>query len=169
MNTNLIYLVGYMGAGKTTVGERLANMWDETVYDTDKMIIEKEDCSIHDIFNRHGEDYFRDLETEILKEASVLNGVITTGGGMVLREKNRKLMKSTGTVIFLECNPTVIFSRLKGDTERPLLQNKNEIEFSRLYEKRKPYYEDSAHMIIDTSNLTIGEVVSEINNRLNRS
>ncbi|RDI41167.1 shikimate kinase [Falsibacillus pallidus] len=168
MNTKIIYLVGYMGAGKTTVGERLANLLGETVYDTDKMIIEKEGCSIQDIFSRYGEEHFRHLETEILKETSMLKGVITTGGGMVLKEENRELMKSSGTVIFLECNPMVIFSRIKGDAERPLLQNKNEIEFSSLYEKRKPYYEKSAHIIIDTSNSSIDEVVSEIEKRLNR-
>lgn len=122
---NNIILVGYMGCGKTTVGKNVAKNKSFTFIDTDEMIEKQQGKKISEIFDKNGEAAFRDMETEYLKQllgSNQENLVISTGGGMAVREENRKLLAKLGRVIYLKVSPEVVYDRLKTDTTRPLLQ-----------------------------------------------
>lgn len=156
-----IYLTGFMGAGKTTVGKALGKKLNLPVYDNDEMIIKKEQRSIEEIFRENGEAYFRELETEMLRSLPTQNAIISTGGGIVLKKENRDFMKKHGIVIFLYCSPEMIFERLKDDNTRPLLQGNKMQEIETRLKKRLPLYKEAEHMI-DTTHLTVDEVVEHI-------
>jgi shikimate kinase len=160
---NNIYLVGFMGTGKTSVGKKLAQKKNWRFVDLDELIELKEKMTIVDIFAKKGEPYFRRREKETLKEVSKeSNFVVACGGGIVLDEENIKIMQETGTPICLTSSPSVIFERTKGHNLRPLLNTPNPLErIKELLEKRAPFYA-RIEKKIDTSNLSIDEVVEEI-------
>jgi len=160
---NNIYLVGFMGTGKTSVGKRLAQKKNWHFIDLDDLIELKERMTIVDIFAQKGEPYFRRREKETLKEISKeKNFVVACGGGIVLDEENIKIMQETGTVICLTAHPSVIFERTKGYNFRPLLNTPKPLEkIKELLQKRAPFYA-RIEKKIDTSNLSIDEVVEEI-------
>ena len=162
MGGNII-LVGYMGTGKTAVGEALAERLDWDYIDTDDLIEEKAGKSIPSIFTEDGEPHFRDLETAVInKLEEKKNSVIATGGGAVLREENMNNMKRAGIVVCLEASPEVIFERTRKFTHRPLLQVPDPMaKIREMLEFRHPYYAKAPHSI-DTSKLTIDEVVEKI-------
>jgi shikimate kinase len=157
-----IFLTGFMGAGKTSVGKQLAKRLDIPVVDTDQLLEQKIGKSINEIFAKEGESTFRKYERELLKTLPLENIVITTGGGMVIQKENRDWMKKHGIVIYLHCEPEEILRRLASDETRPLLQQRNKQEqIKRLLTERLPYYEE-AHFMINTTNKTIAEIVDEI-------
>lgn len=164
---NLI-LVGYMGSGKSTVGKELAKASGKQFMDTDAMIEERAGCSIREIFQTEGEEAFRRMETELLRElsASKVNSVIATGGGIVLRSQNRKLMRKTGSVIWLSASPEETLSRVRSDTGRPLLDSASEEELAekirKMLSERGPAYEASADWTIETDGLSVKEIVKKI-------
>ena len=162
------FLIGFMGVGKTTIGTALAKHWDCPVFDTDQLIEKEQNRSINQIFSEKGEAYFRDVEVDMLKVVSKKSGVITTGGGIILREENRLLLKNSGRSIFLTCEPHVILERLKGDDTRPVIKEKNAADIVALFKKRLPLYKQSANIIIDTTFLSVEEVVHEINKRIKK-
>ncbi len=162
---NNIILVGYMGSGKTTIGIRLSYRVKQTLLDTDKEIEREQRRSISDIFAEDGENTFRQMETAYLeklmseKEAHV----ISTGGGMVLREENRILLKKLGTVIYLRAKPETIWNRLKGDTTRPLLQTDDpKARICDMIESRKEAYETASHAVVDVDELDYDEIMDRI-------
>ncbi|MDQ0175164.1 shikimate kinase [Bacillus chungangensis] len=157
-----VFLIGFMGAGKTTVGETLADAWNCPVYDTDACIVEAEQKTIPEIFAENGEAYFRSLEKNMLKKLVQQRGVITTGGGIILLEENRQLLKKSGRTFFLKCEPKVFLDRLKDDCTRPIIKEKTPEDIIDIYKKRLPFYEQSANIIIDTTSLTIQETVQTI-------
>lgn len=160
-----IYLIGFMGAGKTTIGKALGEKLGRRVVDTDEEIVRTMGMTINDIFAQHGEGYFRKLESETLEKVSenaATNLVITTGGGIILQEKNRQWMREKGVVIFLYCHPNEIFRRLKDDTTRPLLKDNNQSSLEKLYKERLPIYENVAHYTVDTTSKAIVEIIDEI-------
>jgi shikimate kinase len=163
---NNIILVGYMGSGKTTVGKHLAMLLDYTFVDTDEMIEEKEQRTISDIFANSGENAFRDMETELLKQLKADNKdklVISTGGGMPLREENRRLLNDIGDVVYLKASADTIYDRIKGDTTRPLLQCANPKEkINNMLLQRGPIYEECASIIIKVDGSKQSEVAQEI-------
>jgi shikimate kinase len=163
---NNIILVGYMGSGKSTVGKHLARTLGYTFVDTDEMIEEQEKTTINDIFATKGEQSFRDMETALLEKliADKLEGlVVSTGGGMPLREENRKLMEKLGKVVYLKASPETIYERLEGDTTRPLLQCDNpRKKIKEMIAVRGPIYEDSAFAVVDVDNLKQSEAAEEI-------
>ncbi len=117
-----ISLIGMMGSGKTTIGKLLAKELSYSFVDTDSLIVEKENRSINDIFANSGESYFRNVEANILKEAlNDQNQIISTGGGIIKKNENIKLLKEKSLVIYLKANEETLFNRLKEDTTRPLL------------------------------------------------
>lgn len=126
-----IILIGYMGCGKSTVGQCLAKMLDFTFVDTDAFIETQQQRTISDIFAIEGEEKFRQLETDLLKQL-VKEGreqlVIATGGGMPLRSENRELLSKLGMVVYLKVSPETIYDRVKNDTQRPLLQCDNPLQ-----------------------------------------
>lgn len=158
-----IFLTGFMGAGKSTVGRLLAKLLDCSFVDLDARIEEREQCSITDIFITHGEQYFRDCETAILKEINPQeHTVYATGGGMVLREENRILMKTCGKIIFLKEEWGVLEKRLHKSVDRPLVNHADKIcNIKMLWADRQPYYHD-ADFIVETKGLLPLQVAYEI-------
>ncbi|MBO9129671.1 shikimate kinase [Bacillus sp. 165] len=156
-----IYITGFMGAGKTTVGKALSAQWQVPVIDTDKYLEQKLQKKIVDIFQEEGEEQFRLYESTILHSLPTQDVIITTGGGTVIKEENRKWMKEHGIVIYLYCDPAVITKRLQHDNTRPLFNQDDIDSFITLFHTRQSFYED-AHFSIDTTNKQPAEVIDEI-------
>ena len=158
-----ILLTGFMGAGKTIVGKKLAKRLRYFFIDTDREIEKEQGCSITEIFKYGGEECFRDLETDILQKLQTKqNLVIATGGGMVLRNENRSLMQSLGTRVYLKVELQELMRRLEKDKKRPLLQkSKPEEHILEMLQQRKSIYEE-AECIIDTTDLSPHQMVTEI-------
>lgn len=155
-----IFLVGFMGVGKTSVGGLLAQKLNCKFIDLDKLIVEQENSSIKDIFSKFGEEYFRELEYKTL--ASIINytdSVIALGGGTFIFERNRNLIQQNGISIWLECDLDVILSRLNNDTLRPLYSNPQQMQ--ELLNKRLSAY-SQANFTLNVSTLTINETVDKI-------
>ena len=160
-------LIGYMGAGKTTVGKQLASKCGKQFADTDAMIVEREKMSINDIFAKYGESHFRTIETNLLKEMmdSMSGYVISCGGGLPLKEENRAYLKRLGKVIYLKADESDIIKRLRNDNTRPLLKGpKDEVraKVHGMLEIRNPIYKEAADSVIVTSDKKISEIVAEI-------
>ena len=167
---NNIILAGYMGCGKTTVGKRIAELAKYTFADTDEMIVTQQGRSISEIFEKDGEEAFRAMETALLEKmiADKSDGlVLSTGGGMPVREENRPLLKRLGTVVYMRVMPDTVYERIKGDTTRPLLQCGNPPErIKEMTTGRTPAYEAAAKIVIDVDNLTPQEAAEEIIKRV---
>ena len=161
---NLV-LIGFMGCGKTTLGKWISQNANMAFYDTDEYIVSKENREIIDIFATDGENYFRDLETETLKEMNekFRDSVISVGGGLPLREENRELLKQLGIVVYLRTTEDTLVKRLDNDTKRPLLAG-NDIR-SKVHElmmQRAHIYENTAQIIVDTDDRTFEKIYNEI-------
>ena len=162
----MIYLIGYMGAGKTTITKLLANELHLPFYDTDKEIEEKQNRSVSDIFKNDGELHFRMLETELLKNISQ-NSIIACGGGLPIHNNNMGLINSKGISIYLKASNKCLFSRLKKEKKtRPLIENKTDEELD-VYiknelQKRSPFYSLANHTILVDDKST-DEVLREVN------
>ncbi|MFB3896721.1 MAG: shikimate kinase [bacterium] len=150
---NNIVLTGFMGTGKTTVGKALAAILGWRYIDTDELIEQKTGLSIPAIFQQQGEPFFRDVESEVITETMQnTQQVISTGGGIVIREQNIKSIKSNGIMVCLAATPEVIFERIKSDTNRPLLHVENpKQQIQELLKVRAPYYAKADITIITTS------------------
>lgn len=159
---NSIYLIGFMGAGKTMIGKKLAAFLNKEVIDTDEEIIKAEKKSINAIFAEQGEEYFRLLESKMLKDLSNRDAIITTGGGIVVKPENRQTLKENGNVFFLYATPEEIFKRLENDQSRPLLKGDKMARIHDLYNNRMPLYREAANVIIDTTNKDTEEIIKEI-------
>ncbi len=157
-----IVLCGMMGAGKSAVGARLATMSGRTLVDTDAVIVERYG-EIKKIFEEYGEGYFRDLESNVVAELAQREGVIiSTGGGVVLREENANNLKKGGKIFFLKAELQTLVNRAQGDTSRPLLQGNLEEKMRTLLAQRTPIYEGVADKIIVTDNKTLTSIATEI-------
>lgn len=162
-----VFLIGFMGAGKTTIGQALSARLNKPVYDTDQMIERKYGQSISRLFELYGEQKFRKLETALLKEITKESSIITTGGGIILTKENREFMKKNGDVIFLQCDFSSLWERLEGDRTRPLIYHRKKEEVEALYKNRLPLYLESATITVDTTDKTVEETVDEMIRRLN--
>ena len=161
-----VILAGMMGSGKTTVSRALSDKLGLEVVDTDAEIIAKHG-RIADIFAKFGEEHFRDLETQTVREVCKRDGVIiSTGGGCLLRAENRELFKNSGKIIYLRARLETLVARVEGDTERPLLQGGARPRLARLIDERAPIYEGAADLTIDTDDLTVDEVANKISELL---
>lgn len=159
-----IVLIGFMGAGKSTVSEYLSRKYNMDTVEMDQIIAEREKMSISDIFSVHGEEYFRDLETKLLIEMQAkTNTVISCGGGVPMREKNVKEMKKNGCVVLLTATPETILERVKDNHDRPLLEGNKTVSYiSELMEKRREKYEAAADLIIETDGKSAQEICEEL-------
>lgn len=158
-----IVLTGFMATGKSDVGREIARLLNMEFVDIDELIEEKVEMKIPEIFAEKGEKYFRDVESEIAKEVGNFdNYVIATGGGIVLRQKNMDALKKNGKIINLTATVEKILSRVRGDSDRPLLNvgnKKSEIE--KLLAQRKPYYE-KCDFSFDTTSTAPKEAAEKI-------
>lgn len=165
-NLNNYVLIGFMGCGKTTIGKNLAEQTGWSNPDTDALLVEKAGMPVTDIFAREGEQGFRDRETELLRQL-VADGrdeqIYSTGGGIVLREENRELLRQLGCVIYLKVSPEEVLWRLGDDTTRPLLQGEHRMEkVQNLLSQRRAIYEECADRIISVDGRTPEEIAAEI-------
>ena len=169
-NSNLIFLVGLMGCGKTTIGQLLAEKLHYEFVDTDDLIVKNYQQDINTIFHEKGEKFFRNLETTTLQ--NVINNiknngkkyVISTGGGIVLKDENRQLLKQFGYNIYLQTDTNILVQRLMTDTQRPLLKNKENLaeNLQNLYNQRNKFYLEVANLVIQTNNKNIDEIILNI-------
>ena len=165
-----VVLVGYMGAGKTTVGKELAKREGMSFIDTDEYIVETTGMTIPEIFEKSGEEGFRDIETRALRELSdkTYHTVIATGGGAVLRQENRDILRNMGRSFFLYASPEATFNRVKGDTGRPLLKSSDENMLRKKIEDmlavRIHAYRAAADTEIVTDSEDIDEIIENIKN-----
>lgn len=163
--TNII-LEGFMGSGKSTVSELISDKLELELIDTDEAIEEAEGRKISEIFEQDGEEAFRDMETglmEMVISEHMRETVISLGGGLPIREKNRELLKRAGKVVYLRTSPETVYDRLKGDDTRPLLKSENPLaRIKELQDERGKIYEEAADIIVDTDGKSPEEVANEI-------
>ena len=159
-----IILVGFMGAGKTSLASYLAQQLSMKTIETDEEIVRREGMSISEIFDLYGESYFRDRESEVIRDVKEGHQmVISVGGGSVIRDENVANMKASGIIILLTATPSTILNRVKDSTERPLLNgHMNESYIGKLMDRRKSRYEEVADYMIDTNGKTVPEVCEAI-------
>lgn len=163
-----LFLIGFMGAGKSSVAAALGDALKREVLEMDQCISEQEKMSIPEIFAQKGEAYFRQCETQLLRDcANREPQVVSCGGGVPMRQENVEAMRACGTVVLLTARPEVILERVKDDHNRPLLEGHKDVPYiSGLMEQRRPHYEAAADLTVDTSDLTIQEVCREILERI---
>lgn len=159
-----IFLVGMMGAGKTSVGRVLAKRLQKSFYDSDQVIEDRTGVKIPVIFEIEGEAGFRVRESAVIDELTALRDVVlATGGGAVLSERNRERLKTTGTVVYLRASVRDLLNRTRHDKNRPLLQGVDpRARLTELYEKRDPLYREVAHLIVDTGNQSLTSLVNRL-------
>ena len=165
-----VYLIGYMGTGKTTVGKALAKKYPEAVFcDMDTMIEEEQKKKISDIFTESGEEAFRDMETDLLRRLSKETGkIVSCGGGAPLRPENASLMQSSGTVVWLTAKPETIYERIREDISRPLLKDKMTIDhIQSMMSMREPSYRQASTARVEVDGRLVEEIASEILTLLN--
>lgn len=162
---NHVILIGFMGCGKSSVGKELAGELDVPFLDTDEMIEKQTGRKISEIFRESGETYFRELETQALRQLldSGSRKVIAVGGGLPVRPENRTYLKKLGTTVYLLARPETLVERLKGDDTRPLLQGgelRQKIE--QLMNDREEIYLSVADISVATDGKTICEIAQEV-------
>ena len=159
-----LFLIGFMGAGKTAVSEVLSKMTGIPVLDTDECIRRQEGALISEIFAEKGEAYFRDLETQLLVRLQGMEPqIISCGGGMPLRPQNAALMRQAGRVIWLTARPETVLERLAGDNTRPLLAGRrNPAAVAELMDQRREAYASACSMQISTDGRSAEEIAAEI-------
>src|SRR3990167_6143753 len=157
-------LIGLPGSGKSAVGRQLARRLQLPFVDSDHAIEERLGCSIRQYFEREGEDRFRDIEEAVLDELTLQpSGVLSTGGGAVLRPANRQRLRERTQVVYLHSSPEEVFRRLRHDQHRPLLQVADPLARLRdLYSARDPLYRETAHFVIETGRPSVSTLVNMI-------
>ena len=162
MDKNIV-LIGLMGSGKSMIARELGKRLKVPVVATDDLVEAREGEAIHEIFKSKGEAYFRNLESEIIKEVSLRRGiVIDCGGGAVLRKENLQHLKGNGIVFYLQATPQVIYQRIKNEEHRPLLKAPDPLgRIKELHQQRLPLY-NQAHYTIDANDASIEGPVVEI-------
>ena len=164
---SMFYIIGPRGSGKTTIGKRLAEKTGYQFIDTDKCIVEQAGMSIAEIVEQHGWDYFRHLESDVLKSIQSQDAIVSTGGGIILAPENQQVMRDNGVVIYLHSTPEILAKRLAAEPQaeqRPSLTGKSLLEeIAEVMEQRDPIYLSTAHHVID-ANQSIDAIISQIAN-----
>jgi len=159
-----ISLIGFMGSGKTTIGKLLAERTGYLFIDLDRIIELSESKTVNEIFTCSGEEYFREIESKIIKKVYFNNKcVFACGGGVILRGENMKLIRKNSTVFYLEISPREALNRLKGTSDRPLLQTSDKLKnVNALLESRNSMYEKYSDIIIQNDGNSAKSAVDEI-------
>ncbi len=163
-----IYLVGLMGAGKTSVGRMLAKRVRKDFYDADTEIERNTGVKIPVIFDIEGEAGFRAREEKMIEKLTAMHGIVlATGGGAVLSAANRDRLRQNGCVIYLRAAPEDLWRRTRRDRNRPLLQTKNPLaKLQELHAQRDPLYSELADLVVDTGTQSIGTLTAHIQDLL---
>lgn len=163
-----VYLIGFMGSGKSTVACELRRQTATILVEMDQVIEEQQRMTITKIFEKYGEEYFRNIETELLWDLGTQeNLIVSCGGGCVLREQNAEVMKKSGRVVLLLAQPETVLERLRNNVDRPLLNGNMTLEYiARLMSERKPRYEAVADIVVVTDGRSVAEICAEILKRL---
>lgn len=171
MEKKIIYLTGFMGSGKSTIGPILANTIGWNFMDLDKKIETIEHQRITEIFKTKGQNYFRTVENKLLIENSTLeNTIISLGGGTIIYQDNIQLLKNSGYIIYLKTSPEIIYLRLRNKVDRPTFQTAEQFPMSKseamnkinkILKQREPYY-DQADITFNVENLSIGRSVDSL-------
>lgn len=166
-----IILIGFMAAGKSTVGKRLAQKLNLPFVDLDDLIVEELGETIASYFSTHGEAAFREVESQILAENMQKNQVIATGGGVVTSARNRRLLQNAPHVFYLTGTPEELLKRLKNDQKnvRPLALKNNSEEMRQLHAARHPWYIAASNFQIDTTNKSVDSIVEEIYEKVGKA
>ena len=164
LNSENIFLIGLMGAGKSTIGRQLAARTGRQFLDSDKVIEERTGATIDLIFEIEGEQGFRERESKVIEELTEIHGlVLATGGGAVLSPANREWLKQRGTVVYLNTPAELLYSRVANDPNRPLLQTDDKFgRLKALLAERDPLYRQTADLIVDAEGLSAKQIVAEI-------
>ena len=163
-----IYLIGFMGCGKSAIGRRLSFLLKVPFYDMDKEIVRQTGKTIPEIFDEYGEEYFRELETQFLQNFHFDNCIISTGGGVAIREINRKIMRETGLVLFLDAPFKEIWRRIHKDANRPIVRNSSREQIEAMHKARYRYYKVAAHITIRTEFRTLRQITQYAAFQVNR-
>ena len=157
-----VILVGFMGAGKSVCGRLLARRLGRCFVETDDMIIAREGCAIPEIFARHGEARFRQLEAEAVEALALKAGdVVATGGGLPCRDGMMETLRGLGTVVWLRGDAAALVARARRQGARPMLDGRSDDDIAALYRAREAFY-SRAHLTIDTNDRTIDQVVADL-------
>lgn len=163
-----IYFIGFMGTGKSTISRYMATITGYKEIDADQEIAKQENMRIPEIFEKHGEAYFRELETEFLRGMQEKEHyIVSCGGGMVLRKENVELMKENGVIVLLTATPETVLKRVENGKDRPILNGHMNVEYiEQLQEARKACYEAAGEIVIATDGREIGEMAEELKKKL---
>ncbi len=157
-----VYLIGYMGCGKSAIGKRLSFATKMPYYDMDTEIVRMTGLTIPQIFEMYGEERFREMETEFLRTFRDEFCIIATGGGVAMRKENREIMRKTGLVFFLNAPFRDIWRRISTDRNRPIVQRSTRSDLEQLFNNRKPHYLQGAHFKVETENRSLRDIVDYI-------
>lgn len=159
-----IFLIGFMGAGKSTVARAMKKHYGMRLIEMDEQIEKQEKMSVPKIFEVHGEPYFRKLETDLLEGlSSQENTVVSCGGGVPMRACNVEAMRKSGKVIYLRTSPQQIYERVKTSHNRPLLEGNMNVEYiSKLLSQRLPKYLEAADAVVSTDGKRVEDICKEI-------
>lgn len=164
MENKNIFLIGFMGVGKSTIARMLAKELNAELIEMDETIEAEAGMTINEIFEKNGEAYFRDLESALVERIADKGGaIVSCGGGAVLREQNVQNMKKNGSIVFLSATPETIYERVRYSTNRPLLNGNMNVEYiTQLMERRREAYEKAADVVIATDGKEKLQIVKEI-------
>lgn len=159
-----IFLIGFMGAGKSTIARALQRELGFPLIEMDERIVKEQGMSINDIFAQYGEDHFRDIESQLIVDIGKEEpSIVSCGGGVVVRPQNTQNMKEIGRIVFLKSTPETIYERVKNSTDRPILNGHMNVEYiAELMEKRRALYEAAADITIQTDGKTREQICEEI-------
>ena len=159
-----IFLIGFMGTGKTTIANALNRKYDMEIIDMDANIEQEQNMAISEIFANQGEEFFRDLETKLIYDLQNKdNVVVSCGGGAVLRQENVRAMKKSGKIILLNATAETILERVQNSHNRPLLEGNKNVEYIRqLMSKRDDKYNSAADYVVDVDNRAVEDIAEEI-------
>ena len=159
-----IFLIGFMGCGKSTIARQLAKKLSADIVEMDETIEAETGMSINEIFEVYGETYFRDLESQLIERITLSGGaIVSCGGGAILRQENVDTMRKNGQIIYLSATPKTIYERIRFSTNRPLLNGNMNVEYiTSLMEKRLPLYKSAADKTIFVDMKNIEEITKEI-------